>query len=293
MVTAREYGDDLLRRLLEHAVQATGALGAGLSLADGSPRSIAAVGIATVLDDAQWKSGAGPLWDGLREGRRLVVPGEDTGSAAFDPVRHGPVGDVAGEGAIEPVRGVVVAPGEWGGDEPLLLSVYLDRPVTEQDVALVDEYESLLGGALAVVEYCAGEELRAEQMLQMVQYRRVIEQAKGLVMAATGSDAATAFTTLSRASQHFNVRLRNLAVALVEHVGGTPAEGPEAAGEVVVPSDADRTTAARVWLALSAVPTAPAAPADPADPADPVAPADPTGPGGSLLRDDDPAPAGS
>ena len=32
VVTAREYGDELLRRLLDHATTATGALGAGLSL---------------------------------------------------------------------------------------------------------------------------------------------------------------------------------------------------------------------------------------------------------------------
>lgn len=261
MVTAREYGDELLRRLLEHAGRSVGALGAGLSLADGTPRSVAAVGVAATLDPAQWKSGEGPLWDALRGGRQLLLPGGPDGAEPFDPQRHAAVADVAEEGAVAAVRGAVVRPGEWGGEEPVLLSVYLDRPATAADAAVVDEYESLLGGALAVVEYCAGEELRAEQMLQMVQYRRVIEQAKGLVMAATGGDAAAAFGTLSRASQHFNLRLRNLAVALVEHVGGAPAEGPEGpegAGDTVVPSAQDRATAGRIWLALTAVPGEPA-----------------------------------
>ena len=88
-------------------------------------------------------------------------------------------------------------------------------------------------------------------MVQMVQYRRVIEQAKGLVMAATGGDAEAAFATLARASQHFNVRLRNLAVALVELVGGAPAEGPTDPGAVVTPSERDRAAAERMWAALT------------------------------------------
>jgi hypothetical protein len=278
VVTAREYGDELLRRLLEHAATAVGALGAGLSLADGTPRSVAAVGVAGVLDDAQWTSGQGPLWDALRSRELLRLPGPDGAGRPFDPDRHGSVADLVGRETVEAVRGLVVTPGEWAGEEPMVLSVYLDRPADEQVLRVVDDYESMLGSALAVVEYCAGEELRAEQMLQMVQYRRVIEQAKGLLMASIGGDAATAFATLSRASQHFNIRLRNLAVALVEHVGRAPAEAPEdGGGPVVVPSDHDRTVAARVWLALSA---RPAATADQSLPSGlPMEPGLPTEPG--------------
>jgi hypothetical protein len=105
-----------------------------------------------------------------------------------------------------------------------------------------------------VVEYCAGEEQVAQQMLQMTQYRRVIEQAKGLVMGAIGGDSNAAFATLARASQHFNIRLRNLAVALVEHVGHGSAEHPDDPELVVQPTKAERETAARVWAALTISP---------------------------------------
>ena len=259
MVTAREYGDELLRRLLEHLVDATGALGAGLSLTAASPRSVAAVGLAAAVDAAQWKAGDGPLWDAVRGARRVVVPSEDDGTAPFDPRRHAALADLVPFEDLDAVRGLVVTPGEWSGEEPMVLSVYLDRPADAATVATADEYESMLGSALAVVEYCAGEELKAEQMLQMVQYRRVIEQAKGLVMGSVGGDAGAAFTTLSRASQHFNIRLRNLAVALVEHVGRAPAEGPDDPSQVVTPSDHDRTVAGQVWLALSSAPKGPGA----------------------------------
>ena len=259
MVTAREYGDELLRRLLEHLVDATGALGAGLSLTAASPRSVAAVGLAAAVDAAQWKAGDGPLWDAVRGARRVVVPSEDDGTAPFDPRRHAALADLVPFEDLDAVRGLVVTPGEWSGEEPMVLSVYLDRAASAADAVVVDEYETLLGSALAVVEYCAGEELKAEQMLQMVQYRRVIEQAKGLVMGSVGGDAGAAFTTLSRASQHFNIRLRNLAVALVEHVGRAPAEGPDDPAQVVTPSDHDRTVAGQVWLALSSAPKGPGA----------------------------------
>lgn len=259
MVTAREYGDELLRRLLEHLVDATGALGAGLSLTAATPRSVAAVGVAAALDPAQWKAGDGPLWDAVRGARRVVVPSPDDGAAPFDPRWHGGLADLVPFEDLDAVRGLVVTPGEWAGEEPMVLSLYLDRPADAAVAVTADEYESMLGSALAVVEYCAGEELKAEQMLQMVQYRRVIEQAKGLVMGSVGGDAGAAFTTLSRASQHFNIRLRNLAVALVEHVGRAPAEGPDDPAQVVVPSDHDRTVAGQVWLALSSAPKGPGA----------------------------------
>jgi hypothetical protein len=254
-VSAREFGDQLLERLLHHVLDSVpGIVGVGLSLVGGGePRSVHGIGVAATLDALQWAQGEGPLLDVVQtqvaaHHTVLMLPGPDGG---FDLERWPAL--AAGwrpESAAWPV-GVVVATCEWGEELPMVFSVYTE---VVPDAALVDQldrFEGLLASALAVVEYCAGEELRAEQMLQMVQYRRVIEQAKGLVMAATTSDAAAAFSTLARASQHFNIRLRNLAIALVEHVGGAPAEAPEDPAEVVVPSVTDRRTAAQVWAALT------------------------------------------
>jgi hypothetical protein len=256
-VSAKEFGDQLLQRLLHHVVELVpGAVGAGLSLVETSgPRSICGVGVAATLDPLQWSLGQGPVVEVLHHkdesgGTRLVLPGADGG---FDRARWPAVARQAREQGVDWPSGVLVATGEWGSDLPVIFSVYLETVPDAQLVAETDRFEGLLASALAVVEYCAGEELRAEQMQQMVQYRRVIEQAKGLIMAATGADAAAAFSTLARASQHFNIRLRNLAIALVEHVGGGQAEGPEDPAQIVVPTVTDRRTAAQVWAALTRI----------------------------------------
>lgn len=237
-----EFGSDLLRRLLERLVDSVdGAVGAGVGVVTGAGtpdgpdgptgrrgRAVAGVGVAAELDRACWDAGSGPLFD----------------AAAGVPVQL-PDGGPSAPG------GLVAVAGEWNGEGPLVLSVYFDRPPHADAVERIDRWEAVVGSALAVVEYCSGEQVRAEQMVRMTQYRRVIEQAKGLLMGALGVDAAAAFTALSRASQHFDIRLRTLAVALVEHVGGAPAEAPDDPGAVIVPTEQDRRVAAQVWAALA------------------------------------------
>jgi ANTAR domain len=138
------------------------------------------------------------------------------------------------------------------GEEPVAVALVLDRPAGPPDADSAAAALPALVAAVALLRGWAAETARADQMVHMAQYRRVIEQAKGLVMAVTGDDAEAAFATLARASQHFNVRLRNLAVALVEFVGGAPAEGPDDPAAVVVPGERDRRAAVRMWAALSA-----------------------------------------
>jgi hypothetical protein len=281
-VSIREFGSDLLTGLLSFTIESVpGAVGAGLSVAadmtsaedsclpgpgpgtaaeNGSPRSVAAVGVAAELDPAQWAQATGPLWEAFRSGRVVMRPDRSTGGEGSDDL--GITGlDGLSQGTTGSVRGAVFLAGEWGGDLPVVLSIYLDRVPDSKVLREIDRYEPLVTQALAVVEYCTGEEQVAQQMLQMTQYRRVIEQAKGLVMGAAGGDASAAFATLARASQHFNVRLRNLAVALVEHVGRGSAEHPDDPDLVVRPTAAEREIAARVWAALTTT-TAIMAPAD-------------------------------
>lgn len=281
-MTIREFGNELLTSLLGFTLESVpGALGVGLSLAadggtgcgsdaaadsaadraparastsgvtvgpgpdGGRPRSVAAIGVAGPIDTAQWTHAQGPIWDAFRQDTVIVRPEPQDAAGLGLQVLPGLGPAAAG------VLGAVFVPGEFGAELPTVFSVYLDRVPDERAIRAIDRYEPLAVQALAVVEYCAGEEQIARQMLQMTQYRRVIEQAKGLVMGALGIDAPGAFATLVRASQHFNIRLRTLAVALVEHVGGHTAEHPQDPELVVRPTPAERESAARIWAALS------------------------------------------
>ena len=142
---------------------------------------------------------------------------------------------------------VIAVPGSWGDGGPVVLTVYLSHAPTVEDLAAIEEIEPMVATAAAVVEFCAGEVLRADQMVRMVQHRRYIEQAKGLVMGARPCAPGEAFELLVRASQHANVKLRDVATALVLVVGGTLEEGAE---EVVQPPGVAFETARRLWAAL-------------------------------------------
>ena len=227
----RESGDALLRALLEGLIEAVPeAVGCAVGVADdGSVRHLASVG--------QVSAGGETEREALTRGR--------------------PVLGTPQTGAQVDARGVVAVPGEQSELAALVVALWLAREARPEDAQVVERMQPVrLTCAVAVVEYCAGEEQRAEQMVQMVQYRRVIEQAKGIVMATTGVDADAAFATLARGSQHFNVRLRNLAVALVELVGGASAEGPDDPAAAVTPSAHERHAAEQVWAALSSGPPA-------------------------------------
>jgi len=80
--------------------------------------------------------------------------------------------------------------------------------------------------------------------------RGAIEQAKGALMGLLGCDAEQAWSVLRRASQEFNVKLRELAVALIEHISGAPAEQP-GVSEPIAPNQPARDAARLMWTAIS------------------------------------------
>lgn len=61
-----------------------------------------------------------------------------------------------------------------------------------------------------------------------------------------------AWQTLRRASQEFNVKVRELAVALVEHLGGRPLPWVEGSREIR-PGPSAHDAAERLWSALTSL----------------------------------------
>jgi hypothetical protein len=134
---------------------------------------------------------------------------------------------------VERVSGVAAVPGVWRSDETVVLSCALSRVADATTVTTLIGYEQLVAAAL--VTSAAEDASGVTDMLAVLQSRGAIEQAKGLIMGCLLCDAETAWLTLRRASHDSNVKLRSLAVGLVEHVGGVPAEQPATAAPIPIP----------------------------------------------------------
>lgn len=239
-MTTAELGKGLILRLLWSLTTAVpGASGAGLVLLgeQREPRQVGAFGTAQAWDAAQLTCRCGPLTQAaLADEVRVVEP--------FDPRDYL---DLPQPPQAPAPAGLVVLPGAWAGDGRLVTSLYLDTPIDAHAITTLGAYEPLLAHALGLLEYCGDAETRADQMLQMMQYRRVIEQAKGMVMTRRSVGADEAFARLAEVSQRRNVRLRELAVALVEGIGGSPAEQPAEPGERIRATPEAVDAATRLW----------------------------------------------
>jgi hypothetical protein len=149
------------------------------------------------------------------------------------------------------VRGMAAVPGIWREDQTVVLCCVLSRPADASTVATLIGYEQLVSAAL--VTSAAEDAAGIADMLAVLQSRGAIEQAKGVIMGSLRCDAEAAWQTLRRASHESNVKLRELAVALVEHVGGVPAEQPAVAAPIV-PDERARRAAGLLWAVLTHAP---------------------------------------
>ena len=149
------------------------------------------------------------------------------------------------------VGGSVAVPGVWEADATVVLSCILNRPATAATVNILVGYEQLIFAAMLTSG--AQDGTADADMMAVLQSRGAIEQAKGAIMGCLRCDAETAWSTLRRASHESNVKLRTLAVALMEHIGGSPAEQPAAASPIV-PDEAARKAARLLWAVLTHAP---------------------------------------
>lgn len=238
-------GHDLLERILCDLVRSVdAAVGAGLTIVgEDGPLGLVAVGSASRWDTAQRETGSGPLAEAMEGERVLVVERFDLDEYPALAAHVGP--------DEEAPASVVLVPGAWVDKSRLVTSVYLAEAAKPSHVESVGRYEPLLANAYGMLEFCGEAEMKADQMLAMMQFRRVIEQAKGMVMTRRSVGADEAFAALAEASQHHNVRLREIAAALVEQVGSAPAEQPADPAAQLRPGSEAVAAATELWRSLS------------------------------------------
>jgi hypothetical protein len=124
----------------------------------------------------------------------------------------------------ERIRGKVILPAGHDQHSMVALSCCLPGPADEQVLDVLDRYKQLVESATAVAHATSIE--GSEQVLRMLLGRSGIEQAKGAIIAVTGLDAHRAWQILRAASQHNNVKLRDISTALIEYLGHAPVEHP-------------------------------------------------------------------
>lgn len=217
VVADSTVGDTLLR-VSQITIEALPAAKmAGISLLDEAGKPTTAIFTdeeAPEIDLGQYESGRGPCLDAWRQGR--VVRVDDMASAGDDYPEFAKAAEDHG------VKSTLSLPLVAGRRAVGALNLY------SLDVNGFSEEDEALGGDLAAAaaivlanasDYWEAAEL-SEQLAQAMKSRAVIEQAKGMLMAQSPSlDPDAAFDLLRRASQRENVKLRDIAVRIVERKG--------------------------------------------------------------------------
>jgi GAF domain-containing protein len=167
------------------------------------------------IDCAQYRSG-GPCMEAAATGKVVSINVEDAAERWPEFTRAGLAAGVASY-----LSAPLVIDSEYYG--ALNLYSYGYHGFRDLDAALLELFTVAVEGALrSTRRYLAAREL-AEQLREALVSRAVIDQAKGILMAARGLTAEQAFAVLIEQSQRENVKVRDLAsrfVAAITQPGG-------------------------------------------------------------------------
>ena len=163
--------------------------------------------IVVELDGMQFEADEGPCLDAVSE--RDVFYAEDL----LDDDRWPTFGPAI---AAVGFRSLLAYPLSAERLSALNLYAQLPRAFGAIDRAKALIFATLAGLALTAAEDRAREDDRADHLHEALRTRELIGQAQGILMERERITAEQAFDVLSRASQHMNVKLREIAARLVE-----------------------------------------------------------------------------
>jgi GAF domain-containing protein len=187
-----------------------GAAEVSVTVQNGHPVTAAFTGpLALHVDESQYEAGYGPCLDAIRLGQTITV--DDQASESRWPAYSAKAAD-AGIGSSLSV------PMEVAGRHGAAFNVYALQP-RAFDAAAISQGEELAGYAAIVLNnahlYFTATS-HAQQMIEAMKSRAVIEQAKGILMGARRCSADEAFTILVKLSQDTHRKLHAVAQTIVD-----------------------------------------------------------------------------
>ena len=202
---------DVLTKITTVARQALpGTEAASITLIKGDKPVTAAYDgqMALDADELQYGRGYGPCMDAGLAGQVFLIEDMRTEQRWPDYTRRAAEHGVGSSLSVPlPFQGATIG----------ALNNYSSRPhsFTEDDLALAEEIAGWVALAVGNAEAAARTSDDLAHMQTAMSSRAVIEQAKGILMERHRLTEAQAFDLLIRASQHSNVKLREVADGLV------------------------------------------------------------------------------
>ncbi|MCA1569653.1 MAG: GAF and ANTAR domain-containing protein [Chloroflexi bacterium] len=209
---------EFLDEVVRYAVNTVApAMACGITVErDGNPLTVASSGaLARDLDEVQYSHHTGPCLTAMRTGTTVVITDLATddrwGDYGLDALAHGMVSSLSLALDCSPsVRGAL----NFYAAEPEVFG-------TEQQ----QQGETLAAEACRALRLAG----RLTDQVQLTHHletamasRSVIDQALGIIMGQNRCAAADAFEILRRASNHRNIKLRDVASEIVTRISGEP-----------------------------------------------------------------------
>jgi GAF domain-containing protein len=207
--------------LHEMAVMAARLVGGGLSCGmtmqpSGRPVTVACSDqVAARVDEVQYELDDGPCLHAMRDGS--VVRIEDTNEKARWP-------EFEAEAASHGIRSCLALPLNADGKPVGALNLYSRQASAfgTAEARRAENFAENASGALSLAMRLASHAALIEQLRSSLTSRTIIDQALGIIMAREQCNQARAFAILRSASQNSNVKLRDIASAVVTSVTGEP-----------------------------------------------------------------------
>ena len=211
--------------LHEMAVMAARLVGGGLSCGmtmqpSGRPVTVACSDqVAARVDEVQYELDDGPCLHAMRDGS--VVRIEDTTEKVRWP-------EFEAQAASHGVRSCLALPLIAEGKPVGALNLYSRQASAfgAAEARRAENFAENASGALSLAMRLASHAALIEQLRSSLTSRTVIDQALGIIMAREQCNQARAFAILRSASQNSNVKLRDIAGAVVTSVTGEPPQPP-------------------------------------------------------------------